>query len=69
MQGSLKYHFWVFGMTRPGIEARSPGSFANTLAMMSMSGNYKVAKHFLIPQYIFLILKIYSKYVRAKSNP
>ena len=23
--------FWVFGMTRPGIELRSPGSLANTL--------------------------------------
>ena len=24
-QGTIKYHFWVFGMTRPGIEPRSPG--------------------------------------------
>ena len=24
-QGGIKYHFWVFGMTRPGIECRSPG--------------------------------------------
>ena len=23
--------FWVFGMTRPGIEPRSPGPLANTL--------------------------------------
>ena len=27
-QGGIKYHFWVFGMTRPGIEPRSPGSFS-----------------------------------------
>ena len=26
----IKYHFWVFGMTRPGIELRSPGPLANT---------------------------------------
>ena len=30
-QGGIKYHFWVFGMTRPGIEPRSPGPLANTL--------------------------------------
>ena len=27
-QGGIKYHFWVFGMTRPGIELRSPGPLA-----------------------------------------
>ena len=30
-QGDIKYHFWVFGMTRPRIEPRSPGPLANTL--------------------------------------
>ena len=30
-QGSIKYHFWVFGMTLAGIEPRSPGSLLNTL--------------------------------------
>ena len=30
--------FWVFGMTRPGIEPRSPGPMANTLAARPMSG-------------------------------
>ena len=29
-QGGIKYHFKVFGMTRPGIEPRSPGPLANT---------------------------------------
>ena len=29
--GGIKYHFWVFGMTRPGTGPRSPGSLANTL--------------------------------------
>ena len=32
-QGGIKYYFWVFGMTRPGIEPRSPESLANTLAI------------------------------------
>ena len=30
-QGGIKYHFLSFGMTRPGIEPRSPGPLANTL--------------------------------------
>ena len=30
-QGSIKYHFWVFGMTHPRIESWSPGPLANTL--------------------------------------
>ena len=29
--------FWVFGMTRPGIEPRSPGPLANTLTTRPMS--------------------------------
>ena len=37
-QGGIKYHFWVFGMTRPGIEPRSPGPLANTLTARPMSG-------------------------------
>ena len=30
-QGNIKYYFWVFGMTQPGIEPRSPRPLANTL--------------------------------------
>ena len=30
-QCDIKYHFWVFGLTRPGIEPQSPGPLANTL--------------------------------------
>ena len=30
--------FWVFGMTRPGIEPRSPGPLANILTTRPMSG-------------------------------
>ena len=39
-QGGIKYHFWVFGMTRPRIEPRSPGPLANTLTARPMSGNF-----------------------------
>ena len=43
-QGGIEYpffflfFFWVFGMTWPGIEPRSPGPLANTLTIMPMSG-------------------------------
>ena len=40
-QGGIKYHFWVFGMTRPGIELRSPGSLAKTLLMRPSSSYWK----------------------------
>ena len=36
-QGGIKYHFWVFGMTRPKIEPRSPGPLANTLLIRPMA--------------------------------
>ena len=29
-QGSIKYHFWVFGMTETGIEPRFSGPLTNT---------------------------------------
>ena len=31
--------FWVFGMTRPGVEPWSPGLFVNTLLIRTMAGN------------------------------
>ena len=34
---ALNTIFWVFGMTRPGIEPRSPGPFVNTLLITSIS--------------------------------
>ena len=30
-QIDIKYHFWIFGMTQPGIESRSPGVSVNNL--------------------------------------
>ena len=35
-QGSIKYHFFVFGMTRPGIEPHSPRPLANILPIRPM---------------------------------
>ena len=41
MQGGIKYHFLkVFGMTRPGIELRPPGSSANTLLTRTLKYRY-----------------------------
>ena len=34
-QEGIKYHFWVFGMTRPGIEPRSLGPLMNTLPIIA----------------------------------
>ena len=39
-QGSIKYRFWVFGMTQPGIGPWSRGPWANTLTILPMSGLY-----------------------------
>ena len=36
-QGGIKYHFWVLGMTLPGIETRSRVTLANTLTLMQMA--------------------------------
>ena len=52
-QGGIKYHFWVFGMNRPGIEPRTPGLLANTL---------------LDPNLVELILKPVLIYLNDFSN-
>ena len=36
-QGGIKYHFWVFSMTLPGIGPRSPGPLSNTLLIRPMT--------------------------------
>ena len=35
-QGGIKQHFWVFGITPPGIEPRFPGPLVNTLRTRPM---------------------------------
>ena len=39
-QGGIKYHFWVFSMTRSGIEHRSPGSLTITQPFMPMNNQH-----------------------------
>ena len=39
-QGGFKNHFWVFGMTRPGIEPWSPEQLANILTIISMKNTF-----------------------------
>ena len=56
-QGGIKYHFWVFGMTRPGIEPRSPGPLANTLLirlMARLKGWYAIKERIQSPTFILL---------------
>ena len=36
-QGGIKNHFWVFGMTRSGIEPRTPEPLAKTLLIKPMA--------------------------------
>ena len=42
-QGGMKYHFWIFGITQPGIEPRSPGPLVNNLHTWQM-GQYEYTK-------------------------
>ena len=41
--------FWVFGMTRPGIEPRSPEPLANTLTARPMSVFFFFSYHYALP--------------------
>ena len=41
-QGGIKNHFWVFGITRLGIETWSPGPLANTLLIWPMAWNLNI---------------------------
>ena len=39
-EGGIKYHLKVFGMTRPGIEPRSPGPLTNTIPTRPRENNW-----------------------------
>ena len=45
-QGGIKYHFWVVGMTRPGLETRSPGEHDHA-SMQSYHIQYTIFIAFL----------------------
>ena len=56
MQGGIKHHFWVFSMTRPGIEPSSPRTLANTLVIIPMG------------RYIYIYIYIYISSPRFTAN-
>ena len=65
-QGSIKYHFWVFGMTRPGIEPRSLGLLANTLIIMPISSKWNTP---LLPYWPDCLVFSTSLYFRSHPIP
>ena len=50
--------FWVFGMTRQGIEPRSPGSLANTLTIMQIGWRTHTHTHTHTHTYIYIYIYI-----------
>ena len=56
--------FWVFSMTRPGIESRSPRPLANTLTIMQISRKYILVSPWtfqLTLEYIYIYIYIYTR--------
>ena len=50
-QGGIKYHFWVFGMTRPGIEPWYPRPLAKTLMfLMQVYCQHEITRLTLVKQ-------------------
>ena len=56
-KATLSTSFWIFGITRPGTEPRSPGPLENTLTIM------------LIARYHVVVCKLYSNTVSCSSSP
>ena len=50
--------FWLFGMTRPGIETRSTGPLANTILIRSAVHNFV----FLTTDYLEKFRKLYKTF-------
>ena len=59
-QGGIKYHFWVFGMTWPGIERRCPGPLRLFLSNTNDSIYYKsiVSTRLNVFKYCYVSLTI-----------
>ena len=84
-QGGNKYHFWVFGVTRPGIEPRYPGPFANTVLISPNARGWSscfsvffawlhiesalLKKKKNIGYFITLFLKIIYIYIQTETYP
>ena len=62
-QSSIKYHFWVSGMTRPEIEPQSPGPLVNTLLVSSIA--VYTHKQFYLKQ--FILAEVRSLNVKSSS--
>ena len=63
-QGGIKYHFWVFDMTRPAIELQSPEPLANSLLISPVVwSNQILLIHQIFPKNIILgfFLSIFSE--------
>ena len=58
--GGIKYHFWVFGMTRSGIELRLTGLLTNTLLIWQMGTDpqvyHRILKCFRIIEKTFFLI-------------
>ena len=62
-QGGIKYHFWVFGMTRPGTETQSPGPF---YSLGQWPGSYDLLKLFLLLIWNHMIVWKQNDYYQIK---
>ena len=56
-QGGIKYYFWGFDMTQPGIETQSSGPLANTVHIRPKQISSYLMILLIIEIYIFKILE------------
>ena len=57
-QEGIKYNFWVFGMTRPGIELRFPGPLASNLTIIRLYVNLRIWKKYSEDAFIYIYIYI-----------
>ena len=52
-QGGIKYHFWVFGLTWPGNEPRSPGPLVSIISKVNLIAQleFKLAYYYVTNQH------------------
>ena len=65
-QGGIKYHFWVFGMTLPGIEPRSRGPLVNTRLIRPMARCFQYSR---IRLYLTTFCPIKTDIITVFLNP
>ena len=64
-QGGIKCHFWVFGMTRPGIKPWFPGPLANTLLIRPMVSSLLIPQAFT-HSWATLVGQVYSNILPSR---